>query len=893
MKKRFSLLAATSVLCLLASMPSAATLVCVEDGAAQSVIQEGSDWQSTDGALTNTGQVYLWSAKAIGPGSFTVTATLSIKNLEGSAASFVIGGPDSNFGFSSRGGELFIEGPFFGGPTRSIASNSVPEGEPFSFSMKREQDTISFAINGETVHQMSSPRDLIGQVGFRPWRSTMSIQDFVIEGNLMAPLERMPEGFTLPTIDLALDTERQVIIDQEAGQYLGHPTTVLLEDNQTMIAVYPKGHGRGAVVMKRSTDGGLTWSERLPVPENWATSKETPTIHRVIDPEGVKRLIMFSGLYPIRMAVSEDDGHTWTPLEPIGDYGGIVAMSDLVRQQDGDYLAYFHDDGRFLRNEGERGPFVVYKIRSEDGGLTWSQPEPIVSHPVAHLCEPGIIRSPSGDQMVMLLRENSRRFNSFYCVSSDEGETWSEPKQLPASLTGDRHVLRYAPDGRLIVTFRDMAHDTPTHGDFVAWVGTYEDIIEGREGQYRVRLLDNKQGSDTGYAGLEVLPDGTLVATTYCHLYEGEPPLIASVRFQLSELDAIAEKMHFEQHDVFISGEDGYHTYRIPALLTTQAGTLLAFCEGRKTSSADHGDIDLLVKRSTDGGQTWSDQHIIHEEGGDDPITIGNPCPVIDQETGRVWMTFCRNNDDVFVTYSDDDGVSWSQPSEITTSVKKPEWGWYATGPGIGIQKQKEPHKGRLIIPCDHRERDEAGRWIKRSHIFYNDDGGETWQLGNAVADHTDECQVAELPDGRLMINMRNYWEADGGIAERGGMRAIAYSDDGGETWGDLQFDETLIEPICQASLFRYSWPQDGQSRLLFSNPASTSQRHMMTVRMSTDEGETWPVSRVIYPDSAAYSCLGRLPNGDMLCLYERNGYGKITLARWNMTWLMPRSSTD
>ncbi|MCL4695209.1 MAG: glycoside hydrolase, partial [Candidatus Hydrogenedentes bacterium] len=201
-------------------------------------------------------------------------------------------------------------------------------------------------------------------------------------------------GYTLPIIDLSRQTERQVVVDREAGQYLGHPTTVLLEDGKTIITVYPKGHGRGAIVMKRSEDGGLTWSARLPVPENWATSMEVPTIHRVIDKEGTKRLIMFSGLYPIRMAVSEDDGNTWTPLEPIGDFGGIVAMGSVERLKNGNYMALFHDDGRFLRNKNERGKFYVYKTISTDGGLTWGEPEVIATHPAAHLCEPGLIRSP-------------------------------------------------------------------------------------------------------------------------------------------------------------------------------------------------------------------------------------------------------------------------------------------------------------------------------------------------------------------------------------------------------------------------------------------------------------------------------------------------------------------
>ncbi|MEW4566343.1 sialidase family protein [Tautonia sp. JC769] len=346
-------------------------------------------------------------------------------------------------------------------------------------------------------------------------------------------------GYDIPLIDLAGQSDRQVVVDREPGQYLGHPTTVLLDDGRTMIVVYPKGHGRGPIVMKRSEDGGRSWSDRLPVPENWATSQETPTIHRVVDREGTGRLILFSGLYPIRMAVSEDDGQTWTPLEPIGDFGGIVAMSSLERLSDGSYMALFHDDGRFLRGDGQVKSFQVFKTLSTDGGLTWSEPEVIAEHPTAHLCEPGLIRSPDGSQIAVLLRENSRQHNSFLIVSDDEGATWSEPRELPGALTGDRHVGKYAPDGRLFLSFRDTTRESPTRGDWVGWVGTYDDLVDGRQGQYRVRLMENHRGADCAYPGVEILPDGTFVTTTYGHWAEGEAPYIVSVRFSLDELDAM------------------------------------------------------------------------------------------------------------------------------------------------------------------------------------------------------------------------------------------------------------------------------------------------------------------------------------------------------------------
>jgi len=348
--------------------------------------------------------------------------------------------------------------------------------------------------------------------------------------------------FAVTVLDLAGDSARQTIVDREAGLYLGHPSTVLLGDGRTIIAVYPKGHGVGPIVMKRSADGGRTWSARLPVPANWATSQETPTIFRVATPAGRTRLLLFSGLYPIRLATSNDDGATWTPLAPIGDFGGIVAMSSLVPLADGALMALFHDDGRFLRNAGVARRFRVYETVSNDGGLTWTAPEVIADDSLADLSEPGFVCSPDGRQIAVLLRENRRRFTSFVTVSNDEGRSWSRPRPLPRELTGDRHVARYSPDGRLVVTFRDMAAASPTRGDWVVWVGDYQDLLHGGRGQYRVRLMDNLDDWDCGYAGLEVLPEGAFVATSYGHWLAGQEPYIVSVRFTLPELDILAQQ---------------------------------------------------------------------------------------------------------------------------------------------------------------------------------------------------------------------------------------------------------------------------------------------------------------------------------------------------------------
>jgi hypothetical protein len=356
-----------------------------------------------------------------------------------------------------------------------------------------------------------------------------------------------PRGYTIPLIDLATETNRQVIVDREPGQYLGHPTTVLLEDGKTILCVYPKGHGRGAIVFKRSTDGGRTWSERLPAPASWATSKETPTIHRVVDANGKKRLILWSGLYPARLAVSEDDGATWSELKPAGDWGGIVVMGfvEPLRTGPGQYLAMFHDDGRyFTAHPAPQKPpvFTLFKTFSQDGGLTWSKPESVFASREVHLCEPGVIRSPDGKEMAVLLRENKRVKNSHVIFSRDEGQTWTQPRELPGALTGDRHTGKYAPDARLFISFRDTTLESPSKGDWVGWVGRYEDIAEGRQGQFRVRLMKNHKDADCAYPGVEVLPDGTFVTTTYGHWAPGEPPYVVSVRFKLGELQDQARK---------------------------------------------------------------------------------------------------------------------------------------------------------------------------------------------------------------------------------------------------------------------------------------------------------------------------------------------------------------
>ena len=328
--------------------------------------------------------------------------------------------------------------------------------------------------------------------------------------------------------------------------------------------------------------------------------------------------------------------------------------------------------------------------------------------------------------------------------------------------------------------------------------------------------------------------------------------------------------------DVFVSGQDGYKAFRIPSLVVTRKGTILAICEGRKRSFSDQGNIDLVVKRSLDDGITWEKMQIIFDNGEN---SAGNPCPVVDRETGTIWLPFCQDNKRVFVTSSDDDGVTWSTPVEITKDVSQPDWTWYATGPGRGIQL----NSGRLLIPCDHKLNNATKtqtQWYS-SHVFYSDDHGKTWKLGGTLGPRTNECQAVQVEDGAVYLNMRSYHDKN--------RRAIAWSKDQGLTWSEVTLDDTLIEPKCQASLLRYTDQKTGgRNRVLFANPASTERKNM-TVRLSYDECRTWPVARVLNPGKSVYSDLTAARDGSILCLYEngeKDQYEKMTLARFTLEWL-------
>ena len=349
----------------------------------------------------------------------------------------------------------------------------------------------------------------------------------------------------LPVVDLSGEVERQVVVEPGTPEiYQGHPTTVLLPDGRSLFAVWTLGHGGPCGPMKRSDDGGRTWSPLLPVPEDWKTVRNCPAIYQLADPQGKTRLIVFAGQGPggsrqpdngmMHQSFSEDGGKTWSPMKPNG-LECVMPFCTISPVEGGKKLIGLTN----IRRPGDtedRYSNILTQSESTDGGLTWSPWRVILDLDPLRVCEPEVIRSPDGRQLLCLYRENRKREAGFM-TSDDEGKTWSSPRRLPQALVGDRHKARYAPDGSLVICFRDKSSAFGTMNHFVAWVGRYEDIPHEGRG-IRVKLLHSHAGGDCGYPGLELLPDGTFVATTYIKYRPGpEKHSIISTRFRLDDLE--------------------------------------------------------------------------------------------------------------------------------------------------------------------------------------------------------------------------------------------------------------------------------------------------------------------------------------------------------------------
>jgi photosystem II stability/assembly factor-like uncharacterized protein len=352
------------------------------------------------------------------------------------------------------------------------------------------------------------------------------------------PVNETPVNETPPPIkwlDISSEIDRHTMIAEGTpALYNGHPTTVMLDDNKTMFCVWSKDHGGVPAFLAKSEDAGLTWTQ-LPVPTDWATTKNCPSIYRLTDKQGKQRLMVFTAKPEMSQTYSEDNGVTWSPVVSLKK-SCIMAFTSIIQLKNGNYLGLY-SRGRNNEDDVSTNPQFVLGSISEDGGLTWSNSF-LVSMSDKSPCEPCLIRSPDGNQLMVLMRDNSRTGESLIMYSNDESTTWTAIKETIPYLTGDRHVAKYTSDGRLVVAFRDMMVGSPFYGHFVAWVGRYEDIVNRKEGQYRIKLLNSYAGWDCGYPGLEILPDGTIIATTYIKYTEGNnKQSIVSTRFKLVDLE--------------------------------------------------------------------------------------------------------------------------------------------------------------------------------------------------------------------------------------------------------------------------------------------------------------------------------------------------------------------
>jgi len=351
------------------------------------------------------------------------------------------------------------------------------------------------------------------------------------------------EGPDLPLIDLSEETGRHVIIAAGTEEtYQGHPYTLLMPDGQTLYVVWCVNHGGAAGPMAKSTDGGLTWTrldDRLPA--GFSTHQNCPSLYRLVDQEGKARIWVWSAALGKRggpgmpSIMSEDEGQTWKEMPPLG-FPCVMTFSSIVELKDGRHLGLYH-----VGPDGEdRPPLQVMQSITDDGGFIWSEPRMVAAVEGKNPCEPFIFRSPDGNELCCLMRENAHKGRSLVMFSQDEGETWSTPIDTPWGLTGDRHIGTQLPDGRWIIAFRDKAKGSPTGGHFVAWVGRYEDIKNGTPGDYRVKLLHSHAGGDCGYPGVDLLEDGTIVATTYIKYAPGEKKhSVVATRFTMAELDVM------------------------------------------------------------------------------------------------------------------------------------------------------------------------------------------------------------------------------------------------------------------------------------------------------------------------------------------------------------------
>ncbi len=695
----------------------------------------------------------------------------------------------------------------------------------------------------------------------------------------------------LPLVDISQETYRHVVIAAGTKDiYQGHPTTVMLADKRTIFCVWSIGHGGPAGPMAVSRNSGMTW-ERIDdrLPAGFKNHINCPSIYRLVDMNtGIVRLLVFSAQPDMPRIMSEDGGNTWTELPPLG-FECVMTFSSIIRLSDGNYLGFYH--------RRKDSTLVVLQTRTNDGGLTWSAPMVIADVDGKNPCEPFVFRSPSNRELCCLMRENTHTGKSLMMFSPDEGGSWSNPVDTPWGLSGDRHMGLYTQDGRLVIAFRDMAPESPTRGHFVAWVGTYEDIRDNKPGEYRVKLLHSHAGRDCGYPGMELLPDGTIIATTYIKYRDDScQHSVVSTRFNIRETDARNagylmdhSKLRDEKplfHTQVLYRSDTARSARGPHIIVAPDGTVLAF--GRGCSS---------VRRSSDKGRTWSPEEELGFQGQN---------VIVDDVTGNI-LVIAPDKDHPCLYRSRDNGHVWEREAILI----KPNSMKHGTGDvpvniasmETGITLQYGEHKGRLLIagrvqpPFGNNEQE---YWMYNYNTaMFSDDRGKTWQVSEGIMSGTGEAALAELSDGSIYYNSRSHMSIDH-------RRRIAWSYDGGYRWVDWHVSDDLFE-IGEPFYFKYATRPSygcraGLARipdgivpaddvLVYSSPDWIGGwRYQMTVWATFNGSATWPVKRLVDVNFSAYSSLAVDKDGTVYLLYEggeKQLYDETSVAVFNLKWLI------
>jgi len=669
--------------------------------------------------------------------------------------------------------------------------------------------------------------------------------------------------------------------------------------------------GNQQIRARRSEDGGKTWGPEIVIAKTGFQGGGT-----TVD-EGTGDILAFvedeHPPAPLTIYRSKDDGKTWVPEKPSIKPNSKGDLPSMHMNEHGITLRHGEHNGRLLRptrfyGAGNRPESVWHThytnaMFSDDGGSTWQTSEPFPENGTgeATLAELSDGRIYYNSRVHWQERpKNTRRREAW---SSDGGKTWTDFKIIDVLPDGHQHrsygcmggLVRLPVEGEDILIFSNIDTDKATRERATVWAS----FDGGKTWPVKRLVFDGP----SAYSSLNAGRPGTTSEGWIFLNFESEQKSKVA-RFNLSWLlegeatgdgeipGGFSANAAPSTTTVFEAGRDGYKVFRIPAIVKAANGDLLAFCEARQ--GGDASEIDLVQKRSSDGGKTWSALQVVQDNDDfrelyDDPgieITVGNPAPVVDlldpNHPGRIWMPFTIENDRVFVISSDDHAATWSRPREITADVKKDAWGWYATGPVHSIQLQHGGHRGRMVIPCDHRLGDDgADRGENGVHTILSDDHGRTWRLG-AVDDtypdglNANETTVVELNDGTLYFNTRDQ------NGDAPGTRGEAWSKDGGETFESrdnkwTQFRPVagaLDPPVVQCAMLRVS-----DELILFSGPDDSGPtgkgRSDLRIRLSTDQANTWHDGPLLHTGPAGYSDMVLISDQTVGVIFEAGDAGQ------------------